>query len=63
LHRGPQCVLLAKKANHRLGWASKHAASRSREVILPLLGSGEANLACSAWFGTAWYKKDTDVLG
>jgi len=30
------CVLTAQKANHALGCIKRRAASRSREVILPL---------------------------
>lgn len=58
-----QCTLTAKKADSILGCVRGSAASRSREVILPLSSAlVRPHLQHCVQFWTSQYNRDTDLL-
>ncbi|GAB0190169.1 mitochondrial enolase superfamily member 1 [Grus japonensis] len=61
LSMSQQCALVAKKANGTLECIKKSVASRSREVILPLLLCPDEATYC-VQFRALQFKKDSELL-
>ncbi|KAK4832247.1 hypothetical protein QYF61_021172 [Mycteria americana] len=57
-----QCALAAKKANSLLSCMSLSAASRSREVILPVLALVRPHLKCWVQCWARQYERGMDIM-